>query len=601
MQPLSSNFVYILYAFSISFALVLVLTPVVKLLANRFGYVAQPAGSRWHKEPTPLLGGVAIFFGVMFSLAFFLLKLWEPRLLGFVLGGLIVFAVGFWDDLSSLRPVTKLLSQIIAACLAVFTGNVFNFGGHELFAVLLTIFWIASLTNAFNLIDNMDGLCAGTACISGLVLVAYAFVNGDVLVGVISAAFVGACLGFLRYNFSPASIFMGDSGSMTIGYAFAVVSIMATGKDVGNIVATLAIPVLVLGVPIFDTALVSFSRILKGKSISEGGTDHTSHRLVILGLSEKRTVLLIYLFSLILGGTAFLYAYLNFSIVLVMSVVLMSGAVVFGLFLGEVKVDSVELPLALSHRKEESPAVLGTNVFHKRAFVEMLLDMAAICLAYYAATLLRYEAELTPTRLARIWVTLPVIIPVKLIVLYAFGLYRSMWRYLGIVDLIHLCRAVTTSSVITVVAILMIWNFEGYSRTVFVIDWMIMLMLVAGLRLLFRGLRDALPGVQKNSGKRVLIIGAGDAGEMLVREMQNNSRLGYQPVGFIDDNPGKIGRRMFGLDVMGGRFSLRRILVEERIEEVVVAIPSAPDEDLADFFAPCDELGIKCRRIHSLI
>ena len=95
MQPLSSNFVYILYAFSISFALVLVLTPVVKLLANRFGYVAQPAGSRWHKEPTPLLGGVAIFFGVMFSLAFFLLKLWEPRLLGFVLGGLIVFAVGF--------------------------------------------------------------------------------------------------------------------------------------------------------------------------------------------------------------------------------------------------------------------------------------------------------------------------------------------------------------------------------------------------------------------------------------------------------------------------------------------------------------------------
>jgi len=601
MPFFSSSFDYVLYAFSISLVLVLVLTPAVKLLANRFGYVAQPAGSRWHKDPTPLMGGVAIFLGVMLSLAFFLPELWEPRLLGFVLGCIIVFAVGFWDDLSGLRPVTKLLSQIIAACVAVFTGNVFDFGGHELFAVLLTIFWIASLTNAFNLIDNMDGLCAGTACISGLVLVAYAFVNGDVVVGVISAAFVGGCLGFLRYNFSPASIFMGDSGSMFIGYTFAVISIMATGKDVGNVVATLAFPVLVLGVPIFDTALVSFSRILKGKSISEGGTDHTSHRLVMLGLSERRTVLLIYLFSLILGTTAFLYAYLNFSVVLVMSVVLVSGAVVFGLFLGEVKVDSVELPLALSSRKEGAPAVLGTNVFHKRAFVEMLLDVVAICLSYYAATLLRYEAEITPIRLARIWVALPVIIPVKLIVLYSFGLYRSMWRYLGIFDLIHIFRAVTTSSLITVVAVLMVWNFEHYSRTVFVIDWMIMLMLVAGLRLLFRGLRDALPGIQKKSGKRVLIIGAGDAGEMLVREMQSNSQLRYQPIGFIDDNPGKIGRRMFGLDVIGNRSSLRRILVEERIEEVVVAIPSAPDEDLVDFFAPCDELGISCRRIHSLL
>jgi len=601
MPFFSSSFDYVLYAFSISLVLVLVLTPAVKLLANRFGYVAQPAGSRWHKDPTPLMGGVAIFLGVMLSLAFFLPELWEPRLLGFVLGCIIVFAVGFWDDLSGLRPVTKLLSQIIAACVAVSTGNVFDFGGHELFAVLLTIFWIASLTNAFNLIDNMDGLCSGTACISGLVLVAYAFVNDDVVVGVISAAFVGGCLGFLRYNFSPASIFMGDSGSMLIGYTFAVISIMATGKDVGNVVATLAFPVLVLGVPIFDTALVSFSRILKGKSISEGGTDHTSHRLVMLGLSERRTVLLIYLFSLILGTTAFLYAYLNFSVVLVMSVVLVSGAVVFGLFLGEVKVDSVELPLALSSRKEGAPAVLGTNVFHKRAFVEMLLDVVAICLSYYAATLLRYEAEITPIRLARIWVALPVIIPVKLIVLYSFGLYRSMWRYLGIFDLIHIFRAVTTSSLITVVAVLMVWNFEHYSRTVFVIDWMIMLMLVAGLRLLFRGLRDALPGIQKKSGKRVLIIGAGDAGEMLVREMQSNSQLGYQPIGFIDDNPGKIGRRMFGLDVIGNRSSLRRILVEERIEEVVVAIPSAPDEDLVDFFAPCDELGISCRRIHSLL
>ena len=595
------NFISMPLAFFLSFGVVLALTPLVKIFSAKHGFVAQPAGTRWHKEPTPLMGGIAIFIGIVVGLAYFLFDIWETRLLGFVLGGLVVFVVGLWDDVSSLRPVTKLLGQIIAACIAVSAGIHFNFGGYQLFAVVLTIFWIASVTNAFNLIDNMDGLCAGTACISGLVLSAFAFVNGDSAVGLVSIVIVGACLGFLRYNFPPASIFMGDSGSMLIGYAFATLSIMATTKGVGNFVATMAIPVLVLGVPIFDTALVSFSRLVKGKRLSQGGTDHTSHRLVILGLSERQTVLLIYAFSLLLGVTAFLYAYLNFSIVIVLSVVLISGVVVFGLFLGEVKVDPMELPSALSERKGPAPAILGTNVFHKRAFVEMLLDLVSICLAFYTATLLRYEAHLIPSEVARIWVTLPVTIPVKLVVLYSFGLYRSMWRHLEFVDLLHITKAVTISSAANVVAILMIWRFDGYSRSVIVIDWMLMIMLVSGLRLLFRGLRESFPGGQKNSGKRLLIIGAGDAGEMLVREMQNNPRLEYHPVGFIDDNPGKIGRRMFGIEVMGSRADLRRIIVEEQIEEVIVAIPSALEEDLAVFFDPCNDLGIPCRRTRDLI
>jgi UDP-GlcNAc:undecaprenyl-phosphate GlcNAc-1-phosphate transferase len=601
MPEFPMNFISMPLAFFLSFGVVLALTPLVKIFSVKHGFVAQPAGTRWHKEPTPLMGGIAIFIGIVVGLAYFLIDIWETRLLGFVLGGLVVFVVGLWDDVSSLRPVTKLLGQIIAACIAVATGIHFNFGGYQLFAVVLTIFWIASVTNAFNLIDNMDGLCAGTACISGLVLSAFAFVNGDSTVGMVSIVIVGACLGFLLYNFPPASVFMGDSGSMLIGYAFATLSIMATTKGVGNFVAAMAIPVLVLGVPIFDTALVSFSRLVKGKRLSQGGTDHTSHRLVILGLSERQTVLLIYAFSLLLGVTAFLYAYLNFSVVIVLSVVLISGVVVFGLFLGEVKVDPMELPSALSERKGPAPAILGTNVFHKRAFVEMLLDLVSICLAFYTATLLRYEANLIPSEVARIWVTLPVTIPVKLVVLYSFGLYRSMWRHLEFVDLLHITKAVTISSAANVVAILMIWRFDGYSRSVIVIDWMLMIMLVSGLRLLFRGLRESIPGGQKNSGKRLLIIGAGDAGEMLVREMQNNPRLEYHPVGFIDDNPGKIGRRMLGIEVMGSRADLRRIIVEEQIEEVIVAIPSALEEDLAVFFEPCNDLGVSCRRTHDLI
>ncbi len=601
MSPIPAEFVLALYAFFIALASVLVLTPLVIRLAPRFGFIAHPAGSRWHKEPTPLMGGLAIFAGVAIALVFFLPRFWDLRLLGFSLGGLIVFGVGLWDDVKSLRPVTKLLGQIVAACIVVSTGIGFNFGEQGFFAIMLTIFWISSVTNAFNLMDNMDGLCAGTTCISGLVLLAYAFIQTDPVVGLIAAAFVGASLGFLRYNFSPASIFMGDSGSMLMGYALAVLAIMATGKGVGNFVATLAVPVLVLGVPIFDTALVSFSRFFMGKRISQGGTDHTSHRLVILGLSERKTVLLIYAFSFILGASAFLYAYLNFSIVIVISVVLLSGCVVFGLFLGEVKVEPGELSSALSERKGARPAVLRTNLLHKRSFVEMVLDLIAISLSFYTAMLLRFEGELNPARLHQIWVTLPILIPVKLVIFYAFGLYRSMWRYLGFVDLINISRAVSLSSVVIVLFLLGIWRFENYSRAVFFIDWLLTLVLISGIRLLFRALRDTLPGIQRNSGKRVLIVGAGDAGEMLVREMQNNPRLGFQPVGFVDDNRGKVGRRMYGIEVMGTRSDLRRIIVEERIEEVIVAIPSLPDEDLLEFFESCEELGVQCRRTHSLI
>ena len=167
--------------------------------------------------------------------------------------------------------------------------------------------------------------------------------------------------------------------------------------------------------------------------------------------------------------------------------------------------------------------------------------------------------------------------------------------------MINISRAVSLSSVVIVLFLLGIWRFENYSRAVFFIDWLLTLVLISGIRLLFRVLRDTLPGIQRNSGKRVLIVGAGDAGEMLVREMQNNLRLGFQPVGFVDDNRGKVGRRMYGIEVMGTRSDIRRIIVEERIEEVIVAIPSLPDEDLLEFFESCEELGVHCRRTHSLI
>ncbi|MDA1000897.1 MAG: hypothetical protein O2807_10355 [bacterium] len=581
------------------------------MLSKRMGLVAQPSGARWHKEPTPLLGGVGIFIGIAISV--FLSALFvrtfemkfdvilQSRLLGLLLGVLIVFAAGLWDDISSLRPSAKLMVQIIAACIAIIYGTSIPLGSHKFFSILLTIFWIVAVTNAFNLIDNMDGLCSGIAAISGMVLAAWSFISGNVLMGVFSAALTGACLGFLCFNFPPASVFMGDCGSMVLGFSLAVASISLSASHPTSLAATLMVPVLVLGVPIFDTTFVSLTRIFRGQSIAQGGKDHTSHRLVILGVSERRAVLMIYAFSALMGITAFLYAYLQISIIFIIAVIFISGAVVFGFFLGEVKIDASELPAVLAERKNGPPTILNATLMHKRVIVEMLLDFVSICVAFYTATLFRYETNLSPARLDIFWTTLPVVILVQLTTFYFMGLYRSMWRYLGVADLIHITKTVTASSVLSTLAVLMIWGFTDRPRKIFAIDWLILLMLVSGTRMFFRNLRDMLPGASKKFGKRILIMGAGDAGEMLVREMLNNPRLGYQPVGFLDDNPGKSGKRMYGVSVMGTRSDFLRIAVEENIEEVIVAIPSVTDEMLSDFFAQCETLQLPCRRMHTLI
>lgn len=275
-------------------------TPLVRRLAQKLNFVAHPGAQRFHTNPTPMLGGLAIYAGLI--VAVFLSRLPSYRELLAVLGGATVMTLfGVWDDRHSLSPVMKLLGQAIATALLIWGGIQVSLFRLPALDIAITFLWVIGICNAINFQDNMDGLAAGLATIASAFFLVLAVVEGLGLVAALAAAMVGACVGFLYYNFNPASLFMGDAGSLLIGFVLAVLGIKL--QFVGRPLAvTWMIPIIILGVPIFDMTLVVLSRIRRGKHIYQGGTDHTSHRLVsVMGMTTARAVMTLYLVASSLG------------------------------------------------------------------------------------------------------------------------------------------------------------------------------------------------------------------------------------------------------------------------------------------------------------
>ncbi|HEV8590699.1 MAG TPA: MraY family glycosyltransferase, partial [Pyrinomonadaceae bacterium] len=284
----------------ISLMVAAVMTLAVRAFASRNGFVAKPKSDRWHRRPTAMLGGVAIFLATLLMYALFLEKTPESQVL--IAGSSFLFLVGLLDDILNIKPYQKLIGQLIGATIIVGFGLTLPITGYELVDIWITVFWLIGITNAINLLDNMDGLAAGIAGIAAMSLAVGFALNGQTTELLFVSVFVGALLGFLIFNFNPASIFMGDCGSMFVGFLLAGSVLMGQqGGRSRSVFSVLAIPVLILFVPIFDTTFVTVIRKLWGRKASQGGRDHTSHRLVALGLSERSAVLMIYCFAIAAG------------------------------------------------------------------------------------------------------------------------------------------------------------------------------------------------------------------------------------------------------------------------------------------------------------
>jgi len=569
------------------------LTLAVRWWANRSGFVARPKSDRWHKRPTAMLGGVAIYFTTV--ILFFTLG--DPGTESLVLIGAasFLFLVGLLDDLINIKPYQKLVGQLIGASIVVGYGLVLPLTGNELLDIWITVFWLVGITNAVNLLDNMDGLAAGIAGIAALSLAIGFYSNGHIAEATLAAIFIGALIGFLFFNFNPASIFMGDCGSMFVGFLLAGSVLLAqTGGRSRGVFSILAVPVMILFVPIFDTTLVTVIRKMWGRKASQGGRDHTSHRLVALGLSERSAVLMIYAFAAVAGALSLVVATLPATQSLALIGFFTIVLTIVGVYLSKVKVyEETDEELAV-----ENNAVFAflINVSYKRRIFEVFLDAFLITLAYYAAYLL----VLGPFESTNTWGlfinTLPLVVVLKLFAFLAAGVYRGLWRYTSISDFITFTKGVIAGSVVIVLAILLLYRFENFSRAVFIIDGLILLMALVGSRLAFRLFREILPISHSGDGRRVLIYGAGDGGEMVLRELRNNPNWNYRPVGFIDDDPLKKDKLINGLKVFDGNGTLQSLCNELDIQEILISSRKITPETVQDLRQICRESNVELRR-----
>ena len=281
-------------------------TPLAQRVAPWFGMVDTPSARKAHPRPMPLLGGVAIYLATMAALLIFGQQQEVTQLAGILIGATLVSFCGLWDDRRPLAPFVKLVVQTTAALILYATGITINILPNPWLNFAVTLVWVVGITNAFNLLDNMDGLSGGVSAVASLFFLVLAITSKQILVGSLAAALLGACVGFLVYNFNPARIFMGDSGSLFIGFILAAVGIKLRFPDHSTTV-TWMIPLLVLGVPIFDTTLVTLSRLRRGLNpLATPGHDHLSHRLAARGLTHREAVLTIYLLCGALGVAAML-------------------------------------------------------------------------------------------------------------------------------------------------------------------------------------------------------------------------------------------------------------------------------------------------------
>ena len=572
-----------------AFVLSAALVPLCRRIALRKGYVARPRADRWHRQPTALFGGVAIAVSV-FILAPFggdIHSLLLP-----LIGGAAIFIVGVTDDVLSLKPSTKLIAEIALASMFVFVGERLHWTDLPAADMMLTFVWIIGITNAFNLLDNMDGLCAGVVLISGAsLLVGLAGRPEAAAEARYLAIVLGATSGFLLFNLHPASVFMGDAGSLFLGLTLAVLTLSVGGPahDRSRLVSIVAAPVLVLLIPIFDTTLVTISRLLSGRSVSQGGRDHSSHRLVAIGLSERSAVRVLWILAAAAGTVGFVVRIVADEGAWLVGAVFLLAMVLFAVYLAQVHVYSEPSTVPV---RGVTPVVV--RFMYKRRVAEVLLDVCLIAIAYYGAWRLRFDGLEWQAYSVKAFESLPIALAVQLIALFVFGAYRGAWRHFGLMDGVVFAKSVAAGSAALIIAVLYLYRFEDYSRGVFIIYAANLMLLLSGTRASFRLMGEFAR--RRRSGARLVIYGAGEAGSLLVRELLGSPSEQYRMIGFADDDPAKHSLRLQGYPVLGGESRLLDLIFDGSVDVVVIGARTLHPERLRRIEAACREKDVKLLR-----
>ncbi len=558
-------------------------------LARRL--VTEPTGERWSATATPSFGGVGIAAGlatgVLLALAVGALDA-SSELWGILGGCALLLLAGAVDDVRALPPLAKLGTQLAAAALALAGGLSVEIVENDVLALVLAVVWLVGVTNAFNLLDNMDGLAASLAAIAAAYFaIDAATVHPNDTVLVLALALGLACAGFLPFNIRPgrpAAVFMGDSGSQVLGFTLAALGLYASWSVAGTTVATLLLPILVLAVPILDTSLVTVVRLLEGRPVSRGGRDHTSLRIVSRGVSERRAVLLLALVSAALGATSLTYTVLDDAWIAAVGVLVTFALLVqFASFIAEV-----------DRAPETGSRFMRRFIVHRQRLVEVLVDFALISAAFGGAFLLRLDGSGTENQRHILAVSLPILLAARYAAFIPLGLYRGVWRYASASDALRVVIAVAVSEVVAVAVLAATRSFGDFPLDIFVIDAILCLLLVGASRFGERALARTFHNLwTRGDRRRTLIVGAGRAGRSLLRELRESPE--ERVVGFVDDEPRLRGRSLLGVRVLGGTADLPRILAAARLDTVLVTIPAAPRDRLDAIVRACADADVPCR------
>ena len=556
--------------------------------------VAAPRADRWHTRSTPLLGGSGIFVGLLVAAGIAVLTGVMPasRPLGGILGGCaILFVAGLLDDVFSLPPLAKLAAQGGAAALVIVSGIHVQIISNDVAATALAVFWLVGMTNAFNLLDNMDGLAASLATIACAFFAIDAFtIHPSHMIGVLSLGICFACLGFLPYNLrlrGPASVFMGDSGSQVLGFALGALGLAASWTVAGSTVATLLLPMLVLAVPLLDTTLVTVVRLLEGQAGDAGGPrPHVApprlrgtlrqarrrppHRR-LRGARARRA-----------SPTRSLD---DTRITLIGVLITFAFLLQFGSYLADVN----RAPVSERRAEVRRIALRPSAAARRGASSTSLLISASFTAAYF----IRLQGTGVDWQRHVFELSLPALLVARYVFFILFGLYRGVWRYAGARDAASIVAACVLSEA---TAFLFTWAtvpWNGFPRGTYLIDLLLCTFLIGISRFWERGLARGLASLVGRRGQhRVLIVGAGRSGRSLLRELRETP--GERAVGFVDDNPALRRRRIQGVSIVGGLDDIGWAIGRLAPDAVFVTIPEAPRERLDAVLEACRRASVPC-------
>jgi UDP-GlcNAc:undecaprenyl-phosphate GlcNAc-1-phosphate transferase len=562
-----------LASFFLAFLSALILLILLIRLLRWLNITDQPRQDRWHRSPTPKFGGVGIFvatlftFSVVYALA---PEQSDPFPFTLLIGMGLVFLFGLTDDIKSFTPAGKLITQIVAASAAVFFGYTTNFFsprlGDTFLAQILnsavSLFWLVAMTNAMNLLDNMDGLAGGISLIVCVFLGYFFWDSGDMLMILFCICLGGAILGFLFLNFPPAKIFMGDSGSQFLGYTLALLAI-ARQPQASNVFAIVGVPALLFTLPLADTLFVTITRWLRGQSPFKGGRDHTSHRLIAFGLSERQTLWVLYSIAVVGGITAVVVEALNYTLSLILLPVIIVFLLIFTTYLGGVKITH-----QADNDQETRLKKILIKFFVGRNLLDVIVDGLLISFSLYVAVIL--GMPLPQERQIGFFVqSLPLAFISGYLAFYLTQIYRDIWRHLKAENIYRYVQAAAFAT-------LTFWTirflFDDQQSLTLTASLIYGAMLFLGLlltRFSFQALDAISTRTRMGKAQGILVYASEETLEFLIPYLISKNK-DIPIIGLVADQDLQVGKRVYDLQILGSNEHLPALVKKYQPQGIII-------------------------------